>query len=139
MRISCCIDICNHVIKDLCRMKFNDLKIRTTNLKFKKNLWYIGCFHQEDSWRRIKTFQPEQASACTSATFLLCCTANSVSSQVTAAGHKRQERIMLEISFKNIISSSASQRDDINQSNFKELKEIKVFLLMILKCYWRDQ
>lgn len=36
---------------------------------------------------------------------------------------------MLEISFKNIISSSGLQRDDINQSNFKELKEIKVFPL----------
>lgn len=76
-----------------------------------------------------KTFQSEQASTCTTGTFLLYCTANPVSSQVMAAGHKRQERIMLEISFKNIISSSASQRDDISQSNFKELKEIKFFPL----------
>lgn len=40
-----------------------------------------------------------------------------------------QGRIMLEISFKNIISSSGSQRDDINQSNFKELEEIEIFPL----------
>lgn len=36
---------------------------------------------------------------------------------------------MLEISLKTSISFSGSQKDDINQSNFKELKEIKVFLL----------
>lgn len=68
-------------------------------------------------------------STCTTGTILLYCTANSVSRQVMAAGHKMQGRIMLEISFKNIISSSGSQRDDINQSNFKELEEIEIFPL----------
>lgn len=71
-----------------------------------------------------KTLQTKQASTCTTGAFLLYCTASSVSSQVMAAGHKRQERIIVEMSFKNIISSSALQRDDINQSNFKELEEI---------------
>lgn len=55
--------------------------------------------------------------------------ANAVSQQVTAAGRKKQHQITLEIPFQTSISSSGLQRDDINQSDFKELKEIKVFPL----------
>lgn len=61
--------------------------------------------------------------------FTVLTTANSASRQVAAAGHKKQHGVTLEIPFKTSISSSGWQRDDINQSNFKELKEIKVFPL----------
>jgi len=73
----------------------------------------------------------EQGSTCTSGTFLLYCTyaANAASRPVRAARCKKQHRIMFEISFKTSISSSGSQRDDINQNSFKELKEIEVFPL----------
>lgn len=62
--------------------------------------------------------------------FTALTTADSASRQVTAAARcEKRHRIMLKISFETSIGSSGLQRDDINQNNFKELKEIKVFPL----------